>query len=290
MQATTRSKRVRLCVALTFAAVFSKPTHAQTVEPELHAATSIGREFQRDLSADRPDTTESPFTVEAGRFQLELSFLDATYDRRSRDEMTRRELSVAPLLFKLGVSQHMDLQIGIDPFVHLHTTDRRADDSTTRSGFGDTTVRLKFNLWGNDGGDTAMALMPFVTLPTASDGTGVAQTEGGIILPLAISLPGEFSLGLMAEADFVRSERDDRYVIDWVHTAAISRPLTTELGAFVEYAGFMNLNADTDYRAYLNTGLTLAITPDLQFDAGVRFGLTEVSDDIALFTGMTLRF
>ena len=29
----------------------------------------------------------------------------------------------------------------------------------TRRGFGDTTFRLKYNFWGNDGGKTAFALM-----------------------------------------------------------------------------------------------------------------------------------
>jgi len=30
----------------------------------------------RDLSADKPDATESPITVDAGHYQVELSFMD----------------------------------------------------------------------------------------------------------------------------------------------------------------------------------------------------------------------
>ena len=35
----------------------------------------------RELSADRPDVTESPKTVDAGHFQLELSFLEYARER-----------------------------------------------------------------------------------------------------------------------------------------------------------------------------------------------------------------
>src|SRR4051812_24541556 len=34
----------------------------------------------RGLNTDRPDVTESPFTVDAGHFQTELSFVEYTYD------------------------------------------------------------------------------------------------------------------------------------------------------------------------------------------------------------------
>lgn len=34
------------------------------------------RELMREMSTDRPDATESPYTVDAGHFQAELSFFD----------------------------------------------------------------------------------------------------------------------------------------------------------------------------------------------------------------------
>ena len=35
----------------------------------------------RDLSPDRPDATESPYTVDAGHYQLEMDFANFTYDQ-----------------------------------------------------------------------------------------------------------------------------------------------------------------------------------------------------------------
>lgn len=242
------------------------------------------------MSTDRPDTTESPYTVDAGHVQIEMSFVDFTYDRRNEDSETARSIAAAPFLVKLGLLHNVDLQIGTNPHSTNRITDRTTDTTETVSGFGDTIVRLKINLWGNDGGLTAFALMPFVKFPTADDDLGNGNIEGGVIAPLGVDLGDEWSLGLMGEIDFNRSTADDRYVVDLVHTATIGRPLFGELGGYVEYAGFLNLNGDENYRALFDAGLTYGVSPDLQLDAGVRVGLTEASDDVGLFAGASIRF
>src|SRR5436309_3199384 len=40
------------------------------------------RTLMREMQTDRPDQTESPYTVDAGHFQLEADFDNYTYDRR----------------------------------------------------------------------------------------------------------------------------------------------------------------------------------------------------------------
>jgi hypothetical protein len=242
------------------------------------------RDLLRDLSTDRPDLTESPYTVDAGRVQVEWSFVEWSVDRRNEAGGERRALAVAPVLVKFGLLHNVDLQAGFEPWTRVRGPGE-ADDA---EGFGDTLVRLKINLFGNDGGDLAAALMPFVSFPTGADGLSAGHVEGGLILPFAASLPNDWSLGLMAEVDLLRGE--DRYVVDFVHTATIGRPIAGDLGGFVEYAGLANLNRAEGYRAYLNTGLTWGLTPDVQLDAGVRIGLTGAADDLSLFAGMSVRY
>lgn len=251
------------------------------------------RALMREMSTDRPDTTESAFTVDAGRVQVELSLADFTYDRRNNDGQTRRTLAVAPMLLKVGLLNNADLQLGLAPYTSHSTTDHALGTSGAVDGFVDTVVRLKVNLWGNDAfeeGDTALAVMPYVTFPTASDGLGAGAMEGGVILPFAVSLPGGFDLGAMVQLDFARSAADDRYVVDLVHTVTVGHDLIGDLAGYVEYAGFANLNHDEGYRGYLDTGLTYALTRDVQLDAGVRVGLTRAADDLGVFVGVSLRF
>jgi hypothetical protein len=244
------------------------------------------REHMRDLSTDRPDTTESPYTVDAGHFQVELSFIDAGFD--DQDEVETRTLGVAPMLLKVGLTNQIDLALGIDPYTRVKTDTGTVEN--TADGFGDTVLRLKANLWGNDSGDSALALMPFVKIPTASDELGNDDFEGGLIVPFGLSLPNDISLGLMAEFDLIRDEADEGYVIDFVHTATLGRPLVGDLAGYVEYAGFYNFNADQDYRAYFDAGVTYGLSDDAQLDAGVRMGLTEAAEDFGVFAGLSWRY
>ena len=273
------------------------PALAQPPAPDKGGYTLFNptpRPLMRDMSTDRPDTTESPFTVDAGHFQVELSFIDYTRDRRNGDRVTSRALAVAPVLVKLGLTGSVDLQIGFDPYTRVRTEERGTGLRETVSGFGDTTVRLKVNLFGNDSteatGGWALAVMPFVTLPTADDGLGSDHVEGGVIVPASLDLCEGWSLGVMGELDLIRSADDDRHVLDFVHTVTVAHDLSDRAGVFVEYAGFLSLNDDADYRAYADVGATYALTPDLQLDCGLRFGLTEAADDFAVFAGMSVRW
>ena len=47
-------------------------------------------EYLRAMDRDGPGATESPYTVDAGHFQVEMTLVDYTYDRESFDGMTKR--------------------------------------------------------------------------------------------------------------------------------------------------------------------------------------------------------
>jgi hypothetical protein len=61
----------------------------------------------RELSTDRPDTTESPYTVDAGHFQIEAEPLSWTRDREDGVTTTTTNPSVN---IKAGLLTWMDLQ------------------------------------------------------------------------------------------------------------------------------------------------------------------------------------
>ncbi|CAN0484373.1 unnamed protein product, partial [Phaeothamnion confervicola] len=115
----------------------------------------------RAMSTDRPDKTESPFTVDAGHVQLETDLV--SYTRDSEHGATTRTVDILPFNVKIGLAHDTDLQIVYGASSRARM--KGAGIDTTNSGSGDVTVRLKHNLWGNDGGITALAVMPFVKLP-----------------------------------------------------------------------------------------------------------------------------
>ena len=232
----------------------------------------------REMSTDRPDVTESPYTVDAGHIQVELSL--AEWSKGGGVE----ELAVLPFNFKVGLTNYADVQFVYGPYI------RQLSAGRTDEGHGDVIVRLKVNLWGNDGGHggTGFAIMPFVSIPTGADAFTADAAEGGIIVPFTMPLPGDFDLTLMAELDFVRDGTGGRDTL-LVHTASLGHDLFGNLAGYVEYAGVIDLDGDQKYQAYLNAGATYGISENVQLDCGVNVGVNAAAQDLRIFAGMTFR-
>jgi hypothetical protein len=244
------------------------------------------RRLMREMSTDRPDTTESPYTVDAGHFQAEISLIDYAHND---DGGVRAEVfTVLPSNLKVGLLNNVDLQLVFDAYVNARV---KSEQGTAEfDGFGNTQLRLKVNLWGNDGGGpTAFAAMPFVQFPTADDELGNDHVEGGIILPLAVELPAGFGLGLMAELDVVRDADNEDYGLDFVHTATLAHDIAGDLAGYVEYIGISPVDTGATYTAIGSMGLTYAVTPDVQADAGVTVGISDSADDFTAFVGLSFR-
>jgi hypothetical protein len=242
--------------------------------------------LMREMSTDRPDTTESPYTVDAGHFQVELSLFD--YGRNDDDGERADTVGILPSNIKAGLLNNVDIQFALTPYERVRT--RTTETTSTAEGFSDDAqVRLKINLWGNDDGDTSFALMPFIKFPIGSEELSNDHVEGGLIVPLAIALPNEFSLGLMAEIDWVYNEASDDYGIDFVHTATISRTIVGNLSGFIEYVGIAPHDSGSTYQAIASGGLTYALTDDWILDCGVTAGISDSADDFTVFVGTSFR-
>lgn len=244
------------------------------------------RALMREFNTDRPDVTESPYTVDAGHYQIEFSFIEYTYSHRQGERTN--DYSLFPVNLKAGLTNDLDLQLILNPYQRLLTRSRGA--SERNAGYGDMELRAKYNLWGNDGGKTAFAIMPYLHFPTASDGMSNHHLEGGVIFPLAINLPAGFDLGTEARFDINRNERNDGYGADFVHTATLGHGLTKDLGAYIEYVGVAPIQMDHDYLAYFDSGLTYSLSENAQLDCGINIGLTGQTDNFTLFSGFSYRW
>jgi hypothetical protein len=71
--------------------------------------------------------------------------------------------------------------LNIAPFEQVKTKDVATGISSRFTGPSDLFLRSKINLWGNDGGKSAFALIPYVKASTAPNGIGNGAAEGGII-------------------------------------------------------------------------------------------------------------
>lgn len=256
------------------------------VLPALAAAAGL-----RELSTDRPDQTESPYTVDAGRWQVELdvAILTLDHDTHGGADIRTRAWSLGALNLKAGLTSRMDLQMLFDTHLDVRVEDRRTGAVVRASGFGDITTRLKINVWGNDGGETALAVMPYVKWPLSASDLRNGETEGGIIIPFAMALPGGWSLGAMTEVDWV-SDGAGGYDTEWLNTITVSRDLGSRWGGYIELAA---LTGDADgfrWQGQLDIGFTYALGEHEQLDFGCNFGITDAAPDYQPFLGYSRKF
>ncbi|MBI5769714.1 MAG: transporter [Verrucomicrobia bacterium] len=237
----------------------------------------------RELSTDRPDATESPFTVDAGHVQLEMHGLGFTRDKA--DGVTTTEWDVAPFNLRFGLTP--DLEAGVFFSPHLRTEEKpRTGPATTLRGIGDTVLRLKKNFWGNDGGPTAGGVFVDVKIPTAAAGLGNDKWEAAIVFPVAYDVGGGWEGAAMTRVErrFVAS---GRYRAAWVNTITFAHDLTEKSG------GFLELTSDTGdgpHAATFNLGVTYKTDANTQFDAGVNLGISRAAPDLGLFVGLSRRY
>jgi hypothetical protein len=260
-------------------------------ETRHHLFNPKPKDALRDLSTDRPDLTESPYTVDAGHVQWEIDLFNATYDRtvNQGESLTTDSRIWGGLNFKLGLLDQVDLQTIVPIHVDQRTKSSTPGQSQRKKGTGDLTTRLKINLWGNDGGRTAMAIIPFVTFPTGADQIGQERTTGGVVLPFAVELKKGWSLGAQTEVDWVEDEGNGLDT-QWFNTLTIGHAIVGNLAGYTEWAARMHLDSDQAWEGQWNVGLTYAISSEIQLDGGCNFGITSSAPDANPFLGLSMRF
>lgn len=265
---------------------------ASADKSQYHLFNPTPGKLMREMSTDRPDKTESAYTVDAGHFQLEMDLLSYSYDRYNTLPNSARVESwaVAPLNLKLGLRNDLDAQLVLQTYNRVRIREHSTGVVTRQSGFGDVIPRLKYNVWGNDGGQTALALMPYVKLPTNQDQLGNNSVEGGLIVPMALELPADFAMGLMTEFDVVRDSGGSGYHPEFINTITFSRDLIGKLGGYVEFFSLVSTEQGSSWVGTVDVGFTYGLTDNLQLDGGVNIGVTRSADDVNPFIGLSFRY
>ncbi len=244
-------------------------------------APSFARAQVRALSTDRPDRTESPYTVPSNWMQFESDLV--SWGRIEGDDERVTEFSLLTISAKYGVTNRVDLQFVFSPYDHAETQNTGSPDQED-SGTGSAGLRAKFNLRGNDDGGIALALLPFATVPTRGDAVFDFVTWG-ILAPLAIPIGDNSALTVMAGMTRIDNE-------DWWVTASGSfgAAIAGDFAGFVElYFSRNSFDSDAIDDATLDVGVTYAPREDWQLDAGVYRGLATETEDWRVFVGASMR-
>ena len=249
----------------------------------------------RDMETDRPDISESAFTVDAGRVQIESTLFGYTRSRPDQEGAVTDSYEFATTNVRVGLTNSAEIDFVLQPYGIART--RQVDPATImrQSGIGRATLRAKFNLWGNDTfekpGATALALLPFVVLPTdRHNGISPEFISSGLIVPFAMKLSDKWSVALNGAINYTRKDSPTGYHPEYVATASFSYEWSERLGTYYEVAGRFHTEDPRGDTVVLGTGITYKLSKNVQLDGGVNFGVTPASDRLNPFVGLSTRF
>jgi len=244
----------------------------------------VPKDKMKDMETDRPDVTESAYTVEAGHFQVESDLFKQVRNKSDGMQTIENTYNLANL--KLGITQKLDVQLVVPTYATNTTRDLATNKIIDKqSGFGDITARVKYNIWGSGGGKSALAVLPFVSLPSSSFADNGVQ--GGVTFPFALELNDKTSFGAQTTISFVK-EDNNKYYTDMLYSFTFGRSLFEQLDGFVEgVATYSPYAKNTDF--YANGGLIFSATKNFNIDAGLNIGLNSGADNI-YFVGFSFRY
>lgn len=221
----------------------------------------------------RGQVTESPYTVAPGRFLLRVDGLKLSFERADAAGNTYSALGVASSTLRTGLTESIDLQVGFDLFVR--ETIKRGGGRDSHSGLGDLSLRTKWTVWRDDKNGAALAVMPYVRLPTGTGGIGSKDVEGGFIVPWVMHTGAGFNAGAMFQWDVIRNDADNGYDGRWYLSGFAQRDLTKHFALYAEATYEVRSTGFSDWEATIGVGALWRFNESLTFDYELQRGLND---------------
>ena len=250
------------------------------------------RQLWRPYNTDRSSKTDSPFTIDAGAYQMETDVINYTMDRYNSDRtaQTVQTLLFGQTNFKVGLTNWMEFQIFPQGYVEKRFSPTPTSPAKTIRGLGDTTLRLKVNVVGNNGGPFVLGVIASVKVPTNTANLGNKLFDFGFGVPFNYTLPAGFTLFGQTRIDLPKVDgRAARNVI-WSNPIGLSRTIVGNLSGYVEFYSAVNSQRGLPWVGTADVGFTYLVTPNFSIDINGYFGLTRSADDLTVFTGFAYRF
>jgi hypothetical protein len=227
--------------------------------------------------AVRAQVTETPYPLAPGRLIIRMDGLNLRLDHRREDGGSFTGLGLANTLVAAGLSDAVDLQVGATLLVRQRY--ELGGRQETHSGVGEMVFRAKIRVWSEPTWGAAVALLPYVRVPSRVGAADGRRPEFGLIVPWETALPAGFTLGAMAQADLRRATEDPGRNPRWSAAALVQRPLPAGLRVYAESRVAAAADASARAAGQLGAGAAWRVNRVLEVEYELLRGLNDAATD-----------
>jgi hypothetical protein len=241
----------------------------------------------RPFAADRPNRTFSATTIDVGRVQIESDLANVVFDRSERT----RTFSLGSPVLRYGITDNAEIQVGLNAFTRLKRGVTDEATGETIRGRGTSFIASKINLFGNDGGGSAMALVGTLRLPTASRGLGAEHVEASLDLPFTTPLGSpHWRLTLQPHLSLLRNDLGTAHRGHYGMAAQLEYALSATVTLGVEVATYLWRDPGFLSSSSLDLSLGWMLFENTQLDVAVHIGLDARTPSANPYLGISHRF
>jgi hypothetical protein len=248
----------------------------------------------RPMTTDRPSKTDSPYSLDAGRFQVESNI----YGYVENDDCINGACTKSKQHFiggstnlRLGLTDNTDMQFIADLYRDLTVEDKTAGTEESKQGYGDMLVRLKVNIMGNNASDKfSLGFVPYIKLPTNQDNLGNNEVEGGVGLPFNINFDKGWSLGGMTQLNLITEPDLSGYDHAYANSLIVGKSITDKISGYAEFYTYKADQSGAKWANTLDFGTIYTINDKWKVDANIALGVTDAADGVNFFVGTAYRF
>ena len=180
---------------------------------------------EQPICPDRPSKSTGPCTVPAGKWQVETGLVDWAHD--NSDGVRTDTTTWGSSGIKYGISGNADVELWVTPLETLSIHGGGADEH--HSSFGDMLLRVKYELTP-DNAPVQVALDPFVKIPTANYQLGNGKVEGGLLVPVQVTLgKSGLTLSLDPELDLLADQDGQGHHLSMSQVLNLGTPINDKL-------------------------------------------------------------
>ncbi|MES2055057.1 MAG: transporter [Pseudomonadota bacterium] len=249
----------------------------------------IAHAEERDYCPERPGLGTPACTIAPGRVSVETGLVDWTRDEDSSQRSDT--ILIGDTLVRIGLTDTIEAQVGWTPFGHMRTRDKNSGAIDRANRVGDVSLGFKANLRNPDGSGFAVAVHPFVTLPTGRSPIGAGDWGAGLVVPATYDLSNTLNLAFTPELDAAVDQDGSGRHLAFSGTVGLAVALNHEVTGTIEFQALRDddpSGATTQTRAGLSLGWMASDA--LQLDIGGAVGLNHASPDGELYLGISRRF